>query len=385
MVLSVSLVLVALLFLSAAYYRAARKGFTTTLSYALLTLPFLLGVAAPLVALYYADHNAIANNDYGRMFLIFIGWVVLWLSGAVTSWLVACQLPNWSHRRAGRRPRKHRYYLWGVVLTVFSIYFSVSRFTRGEIIEGLQLVYWLILGWALVAWLEQRVRSKDLVEKLGEDSRLPILYLREFGNDNQPVTRIPKAHSTVQQDLQNRWVTLEGYLANEVDKRLGPLVALGDPLDTLAPLGAARAYVKDEEWEKVFVSVSELAQAVIMEPGATDSLQWELESILARSMHRKFFVVTLPQGKGTALFSGWLRLSQMLQGRKGARWSDFCSRLDAAGFNVCEDPGPGAVVGFDQQRNPLVLLSRGRTPTEFVETIGAALPKADAASAVVAG
>jgi hypothetical protein len=58
-------------------------------------------------------------------------------------------------------------------------------------------------------------------------------------------------------------VTLEDFLGPEITNRIGPFVALGNPLDFVPPDGAARAYVADDEWPKHFADLVRRARCMV--------------------------------------------------------------------------------------------------------------------------
>lgn len=71
-------------------------------------------------------------------------------------------------------------------------------------------------------------------------------------------------------------------------------MALGNPGDYLTPPGAAREYSEDGDWHQTFLRLAVAAQAIVLSPGASDSLRWELHSLLRSEMATKLFVVLGP-------------------------------------------------------------------------------------------
>ena len=81
--------------------------------------------------------------------------------------------------------------------------------------------------------------------------------------------------------------TVEQYLAGTISERLRPFTALGDPNDYLPPAGAARAYVDDTEWQDAFLRMSRASACILITPGISDNLNWELASIRTERLQRK--------------------------------------------------------------------------------------------------
>jgi hypothetical protein len=223
-----------------------------------------------------------------------------------------------------------------------------------------------------------------LEQVLEEDKRPSVLYLRPFDREEEPFAAplneecrqlgVPVRHPS-------RWrqaVTFEEYFAKEVTEKIGPFIALGNPYDYLPPAGAARTYIEDDGWQDVFRTMSHESACILMAPGRSDNLRWELRSIRSMGLHTKLFVLTSP-----AIKQHWYSIQW---GRSGKRqWDDFTTELAASGFVASEYPGDGATVGFDEGGTAVMQGTGARTPAEYVSIIGQELekllPKATSVSA----
>ena len=67
-------------------------------------------------------------------------------------------------------------------------------------------------------------------------------------------------------------------------ERIGPVVGLGKPGESLPPLGASRLYVDDESWPETVRTYISSARAVLFGPGDTEFF-WK-EVALARDLAR---------------------------------------------------------------------------------------------------
>jgi hypothetical protein len=135
---------------------------------------------------------------------------------------------------------------------------------------------------------------------LKKDQRLPILLLRSFADD----------------------ATMNG--ANRFEETIapilelyGPVIAVGDPQDTLPRVGAYRDYVNDNDWREHVRAYIRTADVIVLIPGQSHWVQWELEQILEGDFLNKVILVFPP---GQSLEEKTKRLE--------ATWRAFQQRTD---------------------------------------------------------
>jgi hypothetical protein len=114
-------------------------------------------------------------------------------------------------------------------------------------------------------------------ERLRKDKRRPVLYLRSFALDETLNTRISLMSRLL--GLLSSSQTLEEKVVS-ILSRLGPVIAIGRPGETLPTVGAARFYVGDDRWNQKVAEIASVAQLVIWASGTTDGLRWELQYLL---------------------------------------------------------------------------------------------------------
>jgi len=138
------------------------------------------------------------------------------------------------------------------------------------------------LLWIGGSWLSgvliqrgKRLRARGAVKVLVEDPRPPVLYLRSFRADQKTAEKVGRTLSVKGVDLTIA-TTEEEQIATVVG-RVGPLVAIGRPDETLPLLGAARMYVADDEWQARVLDIMHRAGIVLMRAGATEGFWWEVE------------------------------------------------------------------------------------------------------------
>lgn len=165
----------------------------------------------------------------------------------------------------------------------------------------------------------------DAQHVLETDARKPVLLLRNFDVDAR---------------LGEDRAVDAGFRAS-IERQLGPLITIGDPSDYLPRVGAARVYCTDDTWREVVVDFLRRVQAVVIVEGSSDQLAWELEQVVRLVLPERVFAVTLPSSSGRVA--------------RAARWADLMEMASHQGLSMPPDPGPSAVVGFDDKWEGRVL------------------------------
>ena len=135
------------------------------------------------------------------------------------------------------------------------------------------------LGVGAFFWSFGRRHFAELGETvLANDKRPPIVYLRSFKNEGA--------------------IFDEEYAFSKMFENIGPFVAIGEPGERLPPLGAARLYVADDEWQFVISELIARARMVIVFGGSTPGLGWELNHLKEKVDPRKLAII-MPKQKAT--------------------------------------------------------------------------------------
>jgi hypothetical protein len=104
---------------------------------------------------------------------------------------------------------------------------------------------------------------------LARDQRPPVAYLRSFVADQTASKGV----------TFSSWFTEEEQIARVMNK-VGPLIAFGEPGESLPEIGAARLYAANDEWRQVLHRLTTNARIVILRLGTSPSLIWEFENVL---------------------------------------------------------------------------------------------------------
>ena len=91
-------------------------------------------------------------------------------------------------------------------------------------------------------------------------------------------------------------IPFEQYFHHEIEKKLGPFVALGSPEDYVPPMGALREYANDDTWQQEFDRLAHKSRCIVAEVGSSDNVRWELEHVRAENLQRKLFFFS-PSGQ----------------------------------------------------------------------------------------
>jgi ABC-type nitrate/sulfonate/bicarbonate transport system permease component len=146
----------------------------------------------------------------------------------------------------------------------------------------------LTVGWTfslLLFAISRGFRARGALSWLKNDRRRPILYLRSFSKD-EGISSFLGGH------------TPEQSLAMAV-LPLGPLVAIGQPGETLPPAGAARLHVVDHDhWKTVVENLASVSQFVVLRIGQSEGFWWELKHLFATCEPEKVLIF-LPANEPT--------------------------------------------------------------------------------------
>ncbi|MGB8028131.1 MAG: hypothetical protein WCF30_00575 [Terracidiphilus sp.] len=210
----------------------------------------------------------------------------------------------------------------GLLALTFALMMVILYLVGSEAINAVPVALFFPLGVLLAAaaiflFISPGLRrlQPSVEELMAADSRPPVVFLRSYRDEAmmQPVARqAPTASGTL--FLRASRGRVEVGLVSGLN-RIGPVIAIGKPGEKLPQLGAARAYVKTEDWQETIASWMARARLVVMLVHTpTPGTQWEIQH--ARSSRRpEQFVLYFPgtMGAREQLYSAYRdRLSQML-------------------------------------------------------------------------
>ncbi|MEU6561967.1 hypothetical protein [Nocardia nova] len=143
-------------------------------------------------------------------------------------------------------------------------------------------------AWAVLRGRRHLMPVLDSLRGLPGNERI-VLFLREFKDD-------PAFHRSI--GTRFLWLraiftgqpltaadlhTEEQQIATAVAS-FGRMVALGNPSDSLPPLGVERAYAADATWRGEVLAALGRAELVVLAAGSSRNLAWEVERIIERGV-----------------------------------------------------------------------------------------------------
>ncbi len=273
---------------------------------------------------------------------------------------------------------------------VFLVVFHLS------IVNSLRLLAPLTTAALACSYLAYRAAAPDLDETLRADTRPSVLYLRTFKDEERLFARPPRGARDVLSQYFNRYShspnklyqTFEEFFTVSIRTRLGPFVALGNPEDSLPPLGAGRTYASDETWKKEVERLAKDALCILAPVSQSESLEWELGHLMRSGLLKKLFILT-PPSASQPLTSPLVRLIDFLirlltvesiekwKRREAMPWEDFRAALAKLGYILpITDPGLGSIVAFDRTGNATTIVQGVGTADEYLEAIAMRLSQA---------
>lgn len=223
------------------------------------------------------------------------------------------------------------------------------------------LVVSLTLGGRLVA-VGQRMYATDAITLLRHDARAPILYLRQFSEDEF----LDPTWASHQGGPGGSPIRYEDSLSQAMSTA-GPFVALGRPGEDWPETGAARLYVADREWQQAVRFFLEHAATVVVAVGQSGSLKWELEESLRICDRRRilfFFPILLELRQHNIFAQTWhmyrtdaAALERARQARE-QRYKSLCLILQKTlGCELPSSLGDAVFMDFDVKFQPRLLTS----------------------------
>jgi hypothetical protein len=145
--------------------------------------------------------------------------------------------------------------------------------------------------------ISRRFLRVSLEQAQATDRRPPVLFLRSFRDDLVPLAA-PKAGFVYKLfNYTKRNKSLDQLLLEE-GTALGPVVALGNPRDTVPPYGAARGYAQHRDWRRMVADLMEAASAIVICVDDTENLWWEMEHVGENKYLNKSLLLLHPKYQG---------------------------------------------------------------------------------------
>jgi hypothetical protein len=262
--------------------------------------------------------------------------------------------------------------MW-VLVFIGALSASSSFNELGLIVLGLVFVGWYILDRVAdsLLTLSERKKRPTVAERMREDPRKPILFLRSFGDEE---TRFVGRERFAQRRVSDilspelifwRRVIEAGLSRRRVEEvviatleRCGPPIAIGKPGDAIPPAGASREQVPAAIWQNVVTQRMGEAALIVILAGHTDGLKWELSEVI-RSGHLNKLLIVMPPTVNT-----------QEEDDEQARWSAVSLCLEPVGWpKAVEHFGKQGIIALHRLHDgSIVVLKSAKHTTVAYET-----------------
>lgn len=214
-------------------------------------------------------------------------------------------------------------------------------------------------------------RAEDLLQ---EDGRPPVLFLRDFKDDQVSLERasVPAWIRVLDPGLEQ--ANMEDVL--QACLNIGPAVAIGRPEDVRPPIGAARRYVQGDGWKDIVLAMMNAAAVVVV--GASDSpgVTWEVEQLRDQGHLDRTIFVMPPAARRNHLLARGL-VATLTGPAEPLQEATMAAELTRA-------VGSRRITGMTFRQGIVRIYVTNRPPSqvEFDATLRLARPDAQAANAI---
>jgi hypothetical protein len=196
-----------------------------------------------------------------------------------------------------------------------------------------------------LAYLGKQYQARARAMTLKLDTRPPVVYLRPFAADESLGKLFRKA---LGRGVWPRFGSTEEQLG-QVLEPVGPLVAIGTPGESLPTPGAIRRYAGDSDWKSIVESWLAGARLIVLRPGFSEGLWWEVREAVARSDPGKLIILMMRMRR-----RDYLRFAQRVQGELGKTLPAFDAVSRWRAVNGFVQFGPDWEASFRALRAPLL-------------------------------
>lgn len=169
---------------------------------------------------------------------------------------------------------------------------------------------------AISGALYRLARRRSLLsapQKIAVDDRAPIIFLRNFSDDEVTIRTSPLTRKSMMDKLGGRQFERFEEILVRYLSAYGPVIAVNNPNSKQAPLGAARESLPHDSWQAAVRAHIDSSALIVVAaaPGVvTDGLSWELEQIAGRSALSRTLIV-VPPYPAAQLRERWRRFLSM--------------------------------------------------------------------------
>jgi hypothetical protein len=142
----------------------------------------------------------------------------------------------------------------------------------------------------------RRAMQRDARLVLRDDPRPPVVYLRSFIHDASRQNPTRKVRGSAGLTLTVYSPPRQELHLTRAFRRVGPVVAIGQPGEYLPDLGAHRLYVDDAWWKSEILRLVQSARVVIIRIGPTLGTYWEFLNVFRCVPRDRIILYLEPRG-----------------------------------------------------------------------------------------
>lgn len=333
----------------------------------------------------------------GLLYIFTVHFLLLSLTSSFIKKLPAPKIRRASGERKNQFTRKQivlGFCLLGALLAIDALLLN----SQNELLKSTSIGFYIVLCYLLIVWLficYNPKKGEKVEDILISDDRQPILYLRTFAFEEVFFWfgNIAHADLIIRENSGKGWrlinmlkqiyppewiknqinkfqpIEFEMFFKSKIKKQIGPFIALGDPTDFDSPEGAARTYYEDNNWKEYARSFIEKSKFILLQPGDSQNLRWELEVIRQSGLMTKLFIPTPP---AIPLLPRWImNVLNFLFGNPRLNWSKFNSDLSSLGYIPFENETGmnGMLITFSADGNAIILGTNLKTPIDYLRLL----------------
>lgn len=189
-------------------------------------------------------------------------------------------------------------------------------------------------------------------------------YLPEFGKTNEQLKASYISGSMTV-------TSFETFFSYQIKVHIGEFVGLGNP-EEIDPHESIKMIYTLDDWRKQFFSLAQAATCIVVQPCLTESLRYELTELLKAGFAHKLYFFTKPSC-GNFVLKYYMWLSELAFHRKPPKWFQFEKMLHQIGFTSNIQVQKGAVVGFNENNETVLLQENCKRPSEYIKMVKADL------------